>query len=187
VPPGPTGMDPKQTGFFQALNIATKIQKGQIEIVNEVVVINEGDKVSMSQAALLDKLKICPFEYKMEVIKFLDNGKMFPAAVLSIKPEEIRACISANAQNLTAISLATGYVIPSAAPHMVFNAFKNIACAALGAGYSFPLLDQMKSAAAAAPKAGAATAAVAEKEAEPVKEESEEEVDMGGMFGDDDY
>jgi len=58
-------MDPKQTGFFQALNIATKIQKGQIEIVNEVVVINEGDKVSMSQAALLDKLKICPFEYKM--------------------------------------------------------------------------------------------------------------------------
>jgi len=113
---------------------------------------------------------------------------MFPAAVLSIKPEEIRASISANAQNLTAISLATGYVIPSAAPHMVFNAFKNIACAALGAGYSFPLLDQLKSAAAAAPKAGAATtAAVAEKEAEPVKEESEEEVDMGGMFGDDDY
>jgi len=27
VPPGPTGMDPKQTGFFQALNIATKIVK----------------------------------------------------------------------------------------------------------------------------------------------------------------
>jgi len=111
---------------------------------------------------------------------------MFPAAVLSITPEEIRATLTQKAQNLTAISLATGYVIPSAAPHMVFNAFKNLACTALGAGYSFPLLDAMKSAAASAPKAGA-TAAVAEKEAEPVKEESEEEVDMGGMFGDDDY
>ena len=34
VESGPTGMDPKQTQFFQALNIATKIQRAQIEIVN---------------------------------------------------------------------------------------------------------------------------------------------------------
>lgn len=70
---------------------------------------------------------------------------------------------------------------------MVFNAFKNLACTALGAGYSFPLLDAMKSAAASGPATGATTAKVAEKEAEPEKEESDEEVDMGGMFGDDDY
>ena len=38
-------MDPKQTGFFQALNIATKIVRAQIEIINPVKVINEGDKV----------------------------------------------------------------------------------------------------------------------------------------------
>lgn len=28
IPAGPTGMDPKQTSFFQALNIQTKIVKG---------------------------------------------------------------------------------------------------------------------------------------------------------------
>ena len=39
VEPGPTGMDPKQTQFFQALNIATKIVRAQIEIVNPVTVI----------------------------------------------------------------------------------------------------------------------------------------------------
>ena len=74
VPPGPTGMDPKQTGFFQALNIATKIVKAQIEIVNPVTVINAGDKVSPSQAALLDKLKIMPFEYKMNIKSFMEGG-----------------------------------------------------------------------------------------------------------------
>jgi large subunit ribosomal protein LP0 len=58
IQPGPTGMDPKQTGFFQALNIATKIVKAQIEITTPVTVITEGDKVTPSQAALLDKLKI---------------------------------------------------------------------------------------------------------------------------------
>ena len=52
VESGPTGMDPKQTQFFQALNIATKIQRAQIEIVNPVTVITEGDKISQSQAAL---------------------------------------------------------------------------------------------------------------------------------------
>merc|ERR1719420_1969710 len=84
VEPGPTGMDPKQTQFFQALNIATKIVRAQIEIVNAVTVIAEGDKISPSQAALLDKLKICPFEYKMNIRAFMDNGKLFDAKVLII-------------------------------------------------------------------------------------------------------
>merc|ERR1712062_657472 len=75
APAGPTGMDPKQTGFFQALNIQTKIVKAQIEIVNPVTVIEEGDKIGASQAALLDRLKICPFEYKMNIKAFMDNGK----------------------------------------------------------------------------------------------------------------
>ena len=89
VPPGPTGMDPKQTQFFQALNIATKIVKAQIEIVNPVTVIHEGDKISQSQAALLDRLKIRPFEYKMHIKTFMDNGKIYNAKVLSIKNEDV--------------------------------------------------------------------------------------------------
>jgi len=32
IPPGPSGMDPSQIGFFHALSISTKIVKGQIEI-----------------------------------------------------------------------------------------------------------------------------------------------------------
>lgn len=36
---GPTGLDPKQTSFFQALNIQTKIVKTQIEIVADKKVI----------------------------------------------------------------------------------------------------------------------------------------------------
>jgi len=47
------------------LNIQTKIVKSQVEIVNPVKVITEGDKITPGQAALLDKLKIRPFFYKM--------------------------------------------------------------------------------------------------------------------------
>mmetsp|Transcript_22480 Transcript_22480/g.30082 ORF Transcript_22480/g.30082 Transcript_22480/m.30082 type:complete len:332 (-) Transcript_22480:229-1224(-) len=190
VPPGPTGMDPKQTGFFQALNIATKIVKAQIEIVNPVTVIMSGDKVGPSQAALLDKLKILPFEYKMVIRAFLEGGKLVDAKVLSITAEDILESFSANASNLTKLSLGSGYIVSSAAPHLIINAFKNLAGAAIASDYDFPALAALKSAAAAAPSAGGAAAgapaAEAAKEAEP---EPEEDVDMGDLFGggDDDY
>ena len=186
VPPGPTGMDPKQTQFFQALNIATKIVRAQIEIVNPVTVIVEGDKIGASQAALLDRLKICPFEYKMQIKGFMDNGKLFSNKVLEITNEDILKSFGAGANNLTSISLASGYMIPSAVPHAIINAFKNLAGAAIASSYSFPQLEAMKSSAKAGPAAasGGGGAAAAKEEA-PAEEEPEEDVDMGGLFGGD--
>lgn len=61
VPAGPTSMDPSQTSFFQALNIATKINKGSIEIISDVPLIKANTKVGGSEATLLSKLGIRPF------------------------------------------------------------------------------------------------------------------------------
>lgn len=48
IPKGPTGLDPAQTSFFQALNIPTKINKGSIEITTDVQVIKAGTRVRRS-------------------------------------------------------------------------------------------------------------------------------------------
>lgn len=184
VPAGPTGMDPKQTQFFQALNIQTKIVKGQVEIVNPVKVINDGDKITPGQAVLLDKLKIRPFEYKMHVLNVLDNGEMFPPKVLEITHDSIIESFKKHAQNVTALSLGSGFVIPQAAQHLVLNAFKNLAAAGMGSGFSFKQAEALANAAAssvAAPVADAPKAAA--KKEEVKKEESEEEMDMGDFFG----
>jgi len=45
---GSTGLDPKQTSFFQSLNIQTKILKTQIEIVNDKKIITAGTKIESS-------------------------------------------------------------------------------------------------------------------------------------------
>jgi len=58
VPAGPTGMEPTQTSFLQALNIASKISKGQVDIVADVKIIVTGQKVGSSEATLLQKLNI---------------------------------------------------------------------------------------------------------------------------------
>merc|ERR1739848_24519 len=74
LPSGPTGMDPSQTAFFQALNIGTKIVKGQIELVTEFKILTKGGNVSPSAAVLLGKLGVKPFEYGMEVLQVFQDG-----------------------------------------------------------------------------------------------------------------
>lgn len=79
------------------MNIQTKIVKGQVEIVNPVIVIKVDDKITAGQAALLDKLKIRPFEYKMHIKNYLDNGKLYDAKVLSITHSVILDIFSSKA------------------------------------------------------------------------------------------
>lgn len=50
VPCGATGLDPKQTGFFQTLQIQTKIVKGQIDIIAEKQVVFKDTRVDSTQA-----------------------------------------------------------------------------------------------------------------------------------------
>merc|ERR1719473_1405999 len=84
IPSGPTGMDPSQTAFFQALNIGTKIVKGQIELVTEFPILKIGQKVSASEQVLLTKLGIKPFIYGLQVKMVYQDGGVFDAAVLDI-------------------------------------------------------------------------------------------------------
>jgi large subunit ribosomal protein LP0 len=165
--------------------------KAQIEIANPVKVIKEGEKVNQSQAALLEKLKIRPFEYKMHVKKVLDNGKIYPPSVLAIKTEDILSAFKTAGSNITATSLGSGYIIASAAPHIIMNAFKNLACVSFASNYSFPLAERLRGSATASAPVATTAAKVETKAAAPVKEEKkeepEEDMDMGDLFGGGDY
>jgi len=186
IPAGPTGLDPKQTSFFQQLQIQTKIVKTQIEIVAEKQVIFKGDKIGSTEATLLDKLKIYPFEYKMEIRKVLQNGSIFEPAVLSLSNDVILAKFK-NAIKLQAqLSLALGYPTKASAPHTILNGFKNLVAVSAASGFEFKQAKAMLEAAKNAPAAGGAP--VAAKAAAKVEEKKEEveDVDMGGLFGGDD-
>merc|ERR1711972_798846 len=127
LPSGPTGMDPSQTSFFQALNIGTKIVKGQIELVSEFQLLRVGDKVSPSAAVLLTKLAIKPFEYGMEVEQVYQDGTVFAAAVLDIKEDVLIKKFMAGVANMAAFSREIGIPTEAGLPHMFGNAFRNVA------------------------------------------------------------
>lgn len=189
VPKGVTILGPGDTAFFQALNIQTKITKGNIEIVNDVHLLKPGDKVGASEAALLNKLNISPFTYGMEIIQVYDNGSLYGPEVLNIKDSDLIASFLSGVRNVAAVSLAVGYPTVASVPHSVVNGYKNVLAIALATEITFPLAEKAKAflanpsafaaaaPAAAAPAAGSA-AAPAAKAPEP---ESEEEEDMGGF------
>lgn len=186
IPEGSTGLDPKQTAFFQTLGIQTKIVKAQIDIIKAKQVVTAGDKIGGTEATLLDKLKIYPFEYKMEVSKVLQNGSMFDAAVLSLGTDAILAKFKKAAGLQAQMSLASGYSTSASAPHTLLNGFKNLVAACAATGYEFPQAAAVLSAAKNAPAAGAASSGAAKAEVVEEKKEEAEAVDMGGLFGDED-
>lgn len=186
---GSTGLDPKQTSFFQQLNIQTKIVKTQIEIVADKKIISAGQKIEATHAALLDKLKIRPFSYKMAVKKVYDDGQTFNPEILDISTESILKSFSGAITNMASMSLASGYVTKPAIPHIILNSFKNLAAVTFDSDYSFKQAEKMKDAAKnavrAAPVAAAGASTAAAKVEEKPKEEEAADVDMGGLFGDD--
>merc|ERR1719471_1691484 len=186
VPSQNTGMGPEKTSFFQALSIPTKITKGTIEIINDVELIKAGDKVGMSEATLLNMLKISPFTYGLVVQKVYDSGSVFDPEILDITDDDLKAKFMAGVANVAAVSLAISYPTIASVPHSVVNGMKNLLAVAAVTDISFKEAETLKefladpskfaaAAAAAAPAADAAPAAAA-KAAEPEEESEEDDV-----------
>lgn len=145
VPKGPTGCDPGQTSFFQTLQIATKITKGQIEMVNDTDLIEAGEKVTASQAALLQKLGIEPFTYGLQLQQVYDNGSLFAASVLDMTEDVLAAKFSEALSVVASLSLVLGIPTQASVPHSIANAFKAILAVTVGLeNYSFDKADPYK-------------------------------------------
>ena len=193
IPPGPTGLDPGQTAFFQALNIATKIVKGAIELTAQVHLLKVGDKVTSSHVALLTKLNIMPFFYGFQVTQVYENGTVYAASILDMNQDDLLQRFLHGVRTMAAVSLAIGYPTLASVPHVIAGAFAKIIAISLETDIDVkeakPFKDFLANpdafkaaAAAAAPAGGAAAKGGAAKaaEPEPEKEKSEEsEADMG--------
>lgn len=188
LPAGPTGLEPTQTSFFQALGIATKINKGSIEIISQVRLATKGEKVGSSEAVLLTKLGIKPFAYGLVVEKVFSEGAVLSPEVLNVTNADIIRVFQAGCSKVASVGLAIGYPVAPAVPHMIVNGFKNLLNLALVTEITFKEAEKMKDiianpqkyasaapAAAAAPAAGGGAKAAA-KAPEP---EPETEEDMG--------
>jgi len=193
VPAGNTGLEPTQTSFLQALNIPSKIAKGQIEIVSDVHLIKKGQKVGSSESALLSKLNIRPFSYGLTVVTVYDNGSVYDPALLNLTDSDVLKSFQSAVAQVVALSLYSNQLTLPAVPNYVIKAYTNILSVAVETDTKFErvqkFLDYLanpeafKGAVAASAPAVVASAPVAAAPAAKEPEKEESDGDMGfGLF-----
>jgi large subunit ribosomal protein LP0 len=190
IPKQVTTLEPTKTTFFAALDIATKITRGCVEILQDVNLCKEGEKVGSSEAALLQMLDLRPFTYGLKLTTVFDEGCVYSAKLLNTTSSDLFKAFGAGVANVAALSLGLGYPSLAALPHSVMHAYKNLVAVCLGTDYLFEQAKALKERvdnpdafAVAAPVAAAssATTAAAAPPPEP-SSESEEEEEMGDLF-----
>jgi len=185
LPKQVTALEPTKTSFFAALDIATKITRGCVEILNDVKLCEKNRKVGSSEAALLQMLDIKPFTYGLKVVNCFD-GSVFSPTYLDFTESDLFKSISVGIGQVAALSLALSYPTLPAFPHVIATGFKNLVSIALETGYSFKQAEALKNrvenpeafAVVATPTAQPTkteTKVEAKVEAVAQKEESEEE------------
>jgi large subunit ribosomal protein LP0 len=196
VPAMNTGLEPTQTSFFQALNIPTKIARGQIEIIQDITLLVEGQKVGASEANLLTKLNIKPFSYGLGLSQVYDNGSLYNHTVLDKTDDDLIAQFHAGVKNIAALGLQIGYPTIASLPHSIARGYKNVLAVSLATEYTFDKAQKLKdylanpsafaavAPAKSAPPAKGKDAAPAKEEKKKVEEEKKEsDEDMGfGLF-----
>jgi len=196
VPAMNTGLEPTQTSFFQALNIPTKIARGQIEIIQDITLLTEGQKVGASEANLLAKLNIKPFSYGLSLSQVYDNGSLYDHTVLDLSDEDLLGKFHSGVRNIASLGLQIGYPTIASLPHSVARGYKNVLAVSLATDYTFDKAQKVKdylanpSAFAATPtpapaaaKGGKEAAPAKKEEKKVVEEKKESEEDMGfGLF-----
>jgi len=181
VPKGMTALEPTKTSFLQALNIASKINKGQIEILNDIHLIKKGERVGSSESTLLQMLDVRPFEYGLTVVNVYDHGVSYDVSVLDKKDSDILDKFAQGLANVTSLSLGLSFPTFPAFPHVILNGFKNLAAIAIETDYEFAQVKKLKEfiknpqafATATAP-AAVAPAPAAKDEKKKVEEKAKE-------------
>jgi large subunit ribosomal protein LP0 len=207
VPGGNTGMDPGMTSFFQALSISTRIVKGAIDIVHDHQVLRKGQVIDSSVVALLNKLDIKPFQYRLVPTQVFDEGQVYDAQILDVSEEALVHKFLCATNKMRALQVAIRYPTELSVPIMLQNSLKTILSVATQTGFKDPtskplthFLDVIercgkdKTKESGKPEIGGTTGRATEKlkekerlkqlEAQKLKEEEEVEegLNVGGLF-----
>ena len=194
IPEGDTGIDPGPfVGELQQIGANARIQEGSIQVMEDSVVVEEGETVSTDVANVLTELGIEPKEVGLDLRGVYSEGVLFTPDELEIDVEEYRADIQSAAASARNLSVNAEYPTTQTAPALIRKAQGEAKSLGLQAAIESPdLADELVSKADAQVRALAAQiddeealpeelrdveapAAAAEPEAESEDEQSDEQ------------
>nr|BAS01425.1 60S acidic ribosomal protein P0 [Lotharella vacuolata] len=94
-------LSPSQTPFFQALGIPTRISRGSIDIIDDLLFVKKNEVITISHVVLLKKLDIKPFRYGMKIVKveimyskILKRDRELDLKYLKVDKEQLKSNLS---------------------------------------------------------------------------------------------
>lgn len=120
VPACFTGLPPNRTRYFSLLNIATKISKGETEIITNVKICNKGEKVGEIVAIMCESLNLKPFSRMASIEAVYDRGYVFAYnnyILPSLKESNFLMMFLNSVFRFAALSAALGIVNEATTPY----------------------------------------------------------------------
>jgi len=139
-----TVLEPSKTSFFAALNIATKITRGCVEILSDVKICEKGKKVGSSEAALLQMLDIKPFNYGPKIFACFNGSSIFPPELLDFSESELFESMSESIGMSTVLSLAQSHPNLMNFPKVILGGFNNLVAVSVETNYNFKEAEEIK-------------------------------------------
>lgn len=126
IPTGVTSLGPDQIQLFHAARMNTKINKGKIEIAAEHKIVEKGKVVGVSEANILAKLNIMPFNFGLNILKVFEGKEVFTKAVLAVSEKEVTDTFSEVVSMLAMVSLGTDTLTEASLPYEIKSAHSDI-------------------------------------------------------------
>ncbi|MAG40090.1 50S ribosomal protein L10 [Candidatus Pacearchaeota archaeon] len=111
VKAGPTSLLPgPDISALSAVGLAPKVEDGKISVMQDKVIVKEGDTITEAHASIMAKLDIIPFEVGIDPIAAFMDGKIY--ADIKIDKEGFMEDMLAKFGRVMPFAVEIGYVCP---------------------------------------------------------------------------
>ncbi|MFW5929237.1 MAG: 50S ribosomal protein L10 [Halobacteriota archaeon] len=111
IPEGDTGFDPGPfVGDLQQIGAAARIDEGAIKVVEDSVVVEEGEVADAETAEVLAKLEIEPIEVGLDLRVLYEDGVLFEPEDLDVDVDEYRDDLAAAASGAFNLAMEAAVV-----------------------------------------------------------------------------
>lgn len=139
IPAGNTGLSPGPIlSKFGGLGVRTRIEGGNVWVVQDTEVARPGDEISRDLADVLARMGIRAAEMGLEIKAVYEGGMVIPREELILDLEAYRGQLTRAHADAFQVALKAAYPTPQTVPALLALAAQNARRVALEAGYATP-------------------------------------------------
>lgn len=132
VKAGPTNFAPGPIiSELAAVGIKTKVEGGKLAVIQDTIIVHEGEEISQKVAETLKRLDIQPMEIGLDVVSVWENGVVFGARQLHVDEAEYLNNFLQAAQWAMNLAIEAAYPTSETMEMLVQKAFRDAKALAL--------------------------------------------------------